>query len=26
LRQDLSDVVLDALQGLRVNDDFHGHR
>jgi hypothetical protein len=26
LREDLSDVVLDALQGLRVNDDFHGHR
>ena len=25
LREDLSDVVLDALQGLRVNDDFHGH-
>jgi hypothetical protein len=24
LREDLSDVVLDALQGLRVNDDFHG--
>jgi hypothetical protein len=25
LREDLSDVVLDALQGVRVNDDFHGH-
>ena len=25
LREDLSDVVLDALQGWRVNDDCHGH-
>jgi hypothetical protein len=25
LREDLRDVVLDALQARRVCDDFHGH-